>query len=182
MLTTAADLSHVDHHSYNLRIIAHDLGVPPRTSGVSLVVVVDSSIAYIDRLLLQPDLPNAGSGGGLTSSWYQTFAVDNLLLIIVVVGVCLGIIVVLIIVATLAARVCGRRSTPRQNVYRCRLNEEKAMQKHAESEATLPVTGTLTRVTVGVEKNDGGSKTTAGIGSMTSLQSGVSSTRSSNLL
>jgi len=168
-LTTAVDLSHVALHSYNLRIIAHDLGVPPRTSDVSLVVTVDASIPYTSQLHQY----TSNAGDGATPGWYHSFAVNNMALIIAVVGICLGVIVVLIVVATLAARVCGRRSAPRQNVYRCRLNEEKAMQKRAESATTLPVTGTLTRVTVGTEKNDGGPKTTTGIGSMTSLQSGV---------
>lgn len=173
VLTTSADLSHVGYHSYHLRVAALDQGVPSRTATISLVVVVDASIAY--RLHDgQSDTP--GTGGSVTDVWYHTFAIDNLPLIIAVIGICLGLIIIVIIVATLVARVCSRRSAPRQNVYQCRLNEEKVMQKLASSDVTTSTTGGLTMVTVGHDPNGGNPKTVAG--SMTSLQSGVSVVRS----
>ena len=113
VLSTAIDFSGVAHRrQYRVVLTAHDSGSPPKSSAVDVIVVVDPSIAY-----------DPGQG-----RLFQTIVNENLTLVIVVVSVSGFIVIVLLIAIFVIKSRDGRRDNSQQDVYHCRLQEQKAIE------------------------------------------------------
>ena len=85
---------------------ARDHGVPPRSSHVDLVVVVDASIAYTDR-------QRAPRGGGSDAD--ERFVDANLPFLIAALSLLAALVVIVIVLVAVAAAACGSRRTPRRH-------------------------------------------------------------------
>jgi len=112
ILTTASDMSAMDHATFPLRVTARDHGTPARSSHVDVIVVVDASIPYtVDRHRRPADDQRAGSEeAGLLDA--------NLPFVLVALGLCAAFVVILIVLMACAATACAasrRRRTTRNH-------------------------------------------------------------------